>query len=99
MTRRPASAALLSAYGKRRPKRSACQSPTSLFGNGIFLRSLVGFLPRLFDHLGEAAGETARTDRRAAIDAGRSDRFDRSCPVRPGFLLLPCAARAELLGQ
>ena len=40
---------------------------------------LAALVEGLLDHLLEAAGEAARADRRAAVDAGRADRLEAAC--------------------
>src|SRR5689334_22639415 len=71
----------------------------SLLRNCDFLRALAVLLPRLLDHLRQAAGEPARADRRAAVDAGGADRLDRPRLVGPGLLLLAGSARPVFLRQ
>src|SRR4051812_9326182 len=63
-----------------------------------FLRRLVilGLLAtlraRFLDHLGQAAGEAARPDRRAAVGAGVADGFEHPRAVGPSLPLLARAA-------
>src|SRR5256885_13565864 len=70
-----------------------------LLRRGGFVGLLAALGTGLLDDLGQAAGETARPDRRAAVGARGADRFQRPRLGRPGLLLLAGTTRSVALGD
>src|SRR5437764_11844472 len=86
-------------YRKKQFSTDVPRSAQQSLRRSIVVVRLLALLVGFADDLRQTAGVARGTNRRAAVDSGRADRLQYARLPRPGFGLLPWAARPKFLGD